>query len=146
MRILIADDSVLILERLQQMLSNHDQVKIVGCCSNGTDALKALRTLEVDLAILDIRMPGLSGLEVLNIFRKENKRVKMIILTFNATPYYQQLALQSGADYYFNKIDFEELSLLIAELLSKHGMDNAPTIPVAFQTQNKLEPIKYQKL
>jgi len=142
MRILIADDSVLIVERLQQMLSQHDQVEIVGCCSNGTDALKALRTQKVDLAILDIRMPELSGLEVLSIFRKENQSVKMIILSFNSSQHYHQLALQAGADFYINKIDFEKLSILIAQLLPKHEKNNAQLLPGAFQTQNKLQPTK----
>ncbi|HAH23488.1 MAG TPA: response regulator [Prolixibacteraceae bacterium] len=119
MKILIADDSVLILERLSEMLSFHSQAEVVGSYNNGTEALQALRTHQPDLAILDINMPGLNGLEVLSTFRKENKTIKFIILTFHSSEYYHQLAIQAGADHFFNKIDFEELSPVIDELLAK---------------------------
>ena len=82
MKVLLADDSDLILERLKEMLSIYEQVEIVASLKNGTETLEALRVLKPDLAIVDIKMPGLSGLEVLNEIRKEDKTIKFIILTF----------------------------------------------------------------
>jgi DNA-binding NarL/FixJ family response regulator len=120
MRVLIADDSDLILTRLQDMLSINKHVELVGAFKNGTEALDALRILKPDLAIVDIKMPGLSGLEVLNEIRKEDKKVNFIILTFYAMEYFRQLAFQSGADYFFSKVDdFEELSRVVNELVEK---------------------------
>ena len=117
MKILIADDSVLILDRLQQILGEIDQVEIVASLDNGIDTLEALRTLTPDLAILDIRMPGLTGLEVLNAYRKENKSVIFILMTFHSQGYYRQLATQAGTDYFFNKADdFEKITQVVAEL------------------------------
>ncbi len=117
MKILIADDSVLILERLQEMLAEIDHVEVVASLNNGIDTLKALRTLTPDLAILDIRMPGLSGLEVLNAIRKENKSVIFIILTLHSQGYFRQLAIHAGTNYFFNKADdFEKISQVVSGL------------------------------
>lgn len=120
MRVLLADDSKLILERLQTMLSTYEQVEIVGSLSNGTDTLNALRILKPDLAIVDIKMPGLSGLEVLNEIKKENNVVKLITLTLCSSDHYRQLAMRAGADYFFSKADdFEKLSMVVEEMVEK---------------------------
>ena len=120
MKVLLADDSKLILVRLQEMVSIYKQVEIVRSCSNGIDTLEALRTLKPDLAIVDIKMPGLSGLEVLNEIRKEDKIVKFAILTFFSSEYHRQIALQAGADYFFNKVeDFDKVSELVEDLAKK---------------------------
>jgi len=117
MRILLADDSSLILERLNNMVSLNEHVEIVAQLKNGKDALEALRILKPDLAILDIKMPGLSGLYVLNEIRKENKSIIIIILTLYSSDYYRQLAIQFGTNYFFSKVDdFEKVSLIVAQL------------------------------
>jgi len=120
MRILLADDSVLILERLQQMLTIFPQVEIVGSLKNGNEALQAIKILKPDLAILDIKMPGLSGLEVLTEIRKVDKTVKFIILTLYSSDFYKQMAIQSGVDYFFSKVDdFEKVTLAVSEMVMK---------------------------
>lgn len=120
MRVLLADDSGLILERLKEMIASYGQTEIVGSLKNGTDTLDALRSLKPDLAIVDIKMPGLSGLEVLNAIRKENTAIKIIILTFYSSDHYRQIAIQSGADYFFNKVDdFDKLSMVVAGMVMK---------------------------
>lgn len=119
MRIVIADDSTLIRERLQDVLRSLGQVEVVGTFNNGIDALKALQTLKPDLAIIDIKMPGLSGLEVLKEIRKENKTLQFIILTLHGTEYYRQQAISSGANYFFSKVDdFEKIEFVISEMLN----------------------------
>lgn len=125
MRVLLADDSELILDRLQEMVKMYDQTEIVGSLKNGTETLNALRTLKPDLAIVDIKMPGLNGLEVLKQIRMEDKTVKFIILTFYSSDYYRQQAIQYGADYFFNKVDdFEKLALVVAGMVWKKKNDS----------------------
>ena len=120
MRVLLADDSDLILERLQQTLSPDRRVEIVGTFKNGNETLAALRVLKPDLAIVDIKMPGLSGLEVLHQIRKEDSSLKFIILTFYSSDKYRNLAFRYGADYFFSKVDdFEKISRAVKELLDK---------------------------
>jgi two-component system nitrate/nitrite response regulator NarL len=118
MRIVIADDSPLIRERLQDVLRSIEQVEVVGTFNNGIDALNALRTLNPDLAVVDIKMPGLSGLEVLKETRKDNKTLQFIILTLHGTEYYRQQAISSGANYFFSKVDdFGKIEFVINEIL-----------------------------
>ena len=129
MRVLIADDSDLIIDWLTEMLGAFKQVEIVAALKNGKDALEALRSLKPDLAIVDLKMPGLSGLEVLKEIRKIDKDVKFIILTFYAFDPYRQSALKAGVDYFFSKVDdFEKVSRVIAELLGK-------------EEKNKIQPM-----
>ncbi len=124
MRVLLADDSDLILERLQKMVSMFSQVEIVGSYKNGLETLEALRLLKPDLAIVDIKMPGISGLKVLKEIRKEDKTIKFIILTFYSSDYYQQVAIEAGVDYFFSKVnDFEKISLVVAEMAEQEKND-----------------------
>lgn len=129
MKVLIADDSTLILERLQQMLSAYKQVEIVGSLNNGKDALASLKTLKPDLAIVDNKMPGLTGIQVLSEIRKENATLKFMLLTFYSTDNYKQLAINAGADYFFSKVDdFEKISGVVQEMLLQNENDKKITI------------------
>jgi DNA-binding NarL/FixJ family response regulator len=123
MRILLADDSDLIIERLSEMLKMYGQTVIVGSFRNGKDALEGMKVLKPDLAILDIKMPEMNGLEIVTEIRKENKDLKIIILTFYSSDRYRDLAFKAGADYFFNKVDdFDEVSMVIAGILWKKAI------------------------
>ncbi|MEI7831082.1 MAG: response regulator transcription factor [Prolixibacteraceae bacterium] len=125
MKVLLADDSEFILETLREMLGSFAQVEIVKSCRNGTDALEALKMLKPDLAIVDIKMPGLTGIEVLNEIRKQDKTLKFIILTLFSSSYHQQLATQAGVDYFFSKADdFEKIPMVVKELLISEALKN----------------------
>jgi two-component system, NarL family, response regulator DesR len=118
MKVILADDSELIIARLQDIMNNYKHVKLIGSYSNGTDALRALKTLKPDLAILDIHMPGLTGLEVLREIRIENKTIKILILTLFSSGFYRQKAMKEGADYFLSKAeDFENVHSIIEEML-----------------------------
>lgn len=123
MKVLIADDSDLIIDWLKEMLSAFEQVKIVAILKNGNDTLDALLSLKPDLAIVDLKMPGMSGLEVLKEIRKVDKEVKFIILTFYAYEPYRQMALQAGVDYFFSKVDdSDKVAQVVTEMIAKVEM------------------------
>jgi len=124
MKILLADDSDLILERLSEILVANKQLKIVASLKNGTDTLKALRTFKPDIAIIDIRMPGLNGIEVLTEIKKEDSDTKFIILSFYPSDHYRKLANHAGADYFFNKADeFDRVILAVNDIISNSKND-----------------------
>ena len=124
MKVLLADDSELILERLKEVLYSFEQVEVVASVKNGSEALAALRLLKPDLAIIDIRMPGLSGLEVLNRIRKENKIIKVIIFTLYSSDFYRQLSDLLGANYFLSKVDdFDKMALIVSEMILKQDKD-----------------------
>jgi two-component system, NarL family, nitrate/nitrite response regulator NarL len=118
MKILLADDSELILKRLQDIVFDYDQVELTGSYRNGMDTLNAMRETLPDLAIVDLKMPDLTGLEVLHEIRKENKTIKIIILTLYTSELYRNKAMMYGADYFFSKTeDFDKIHIVIEEML-----------------------------
>ena len=135
MRVLLADDSELILDTLHEILSAFNQVEIVASCTSGTETLEALRILKPDLAIVDNKMPGLTGIEVLSEIRKEDKTLKIIILTFFSSGYYRQLAMEAGADYFFSKVDdFEKIPEVVEELILKEKNNQRITMAINHKT------------
>jgi len=70
MRVLIADDSGFMLDRLQQMLSSLENVEVVGSFHNGIDAISAMHKLKPDLAILDNKMPSLNVVDDIREIRR----------------------------------------------------------------------------
>ena len=117
MRVLIVDDSKIVCERLQQMLIDIVGVEVVGQTYNGEDAIKAIAESKPDAVILDIRLPGISGMEVLKDIREKKLLIKVIILTNYVYPQYREKCKELGADYFFDKsLEFEEIPKMIAEL------------------------------
>lgn len=80
-RLIIADDHPLILNGLENLFSLEKDFQVVARCSDGEQALKALHQHDADVLVLDIRMPGKNGLEVVREMRKEKLPVRVIILT-----------------------------------------------------------------
>lgn len=118
MKVIVADDSTIMLDRLKQLLCGLQNVEVVRSCRNGNELLDAMHQLKPDLVILDNKMPGLKGIEVIREIRKENQEVKLMLLTFYANSYYKQHAFKAGADYFLSKSeDFYKIPELIAELL-----------------------------
>jgi len=118
MRVVIADDSILFLERLKALLQTLKGVEIVGISNNGKDAVDKIKATNPDLAIIDIKMPKMNGIEVINEVRKENKKVKIMVITFYNSELYRKLSLSSGSNYYFSKVDeFDKIIIEVNELM-----------------------------
>ena len=118
MRVLIADDSRLMRERIRETISIFSRVEIVCETENGIQTLEELNNLNPDLAILDIRLPDKNGLEILKEFRTKNKISTIIILTNYAYDQYKDRAFENGADYFFSKSeDFDKIAAVIAAIL-----------------------------
>ena len=118
MKVLIADDSKLIRDRLSGLISVFREVSIVDEVSNGEDALESLKKYEPDIAIIGIRMPGKNGLEVIKEYRQYNKSTRIIVLTYYAYDQYRNKAMEYGAEHFFNKSeDFEKVAGVIASML-----------------------------
>ena len=103
MKIFFADDSEIIRKRLRGLVEELKDVDLVGEAGDVVDALEALRNTEVDVVILDIRMPGGNGMAVLKELMSRNNPPVVIIYTSFAFPQYQQAYLEAGADYFFDK-------------------------------------------
>ena len=117
MRVLIVDDSKIVCERLQQMLTNIADVKIVEQAHNAPDAIAAISDSKPDVVILDIRLPGRSGIDVLKDIRKKKLSSRVIMLTNYPYPQYRKKCETLGADYFFDKVtEIEEIPKVIEKL------------------------------
>ena len=117
MKIVIADDSLLFRDRIKDLLKDLNNVEIVGEVVNGLEALKLIEDKKPDLAILDIRMPEMTGIEVLRKIREKGIVVKICMLTSYPYKQYKERCLAEGADYFFDKnLDIKQISEVISTL------------------------------
>jgi DNA-binding NarL/FixJ family response regulator len=109
-QVLIVDDSEKIRERLAALLDESARIRIVGQAGDGHEALNAVERLEPDAVILDIRIPGGSGIEVLKQIKARYPRIQVIMLTNYDHAMYRQQCRQLGADHFLNKTrEFEKI-------------------------------------
>jgi two-component system nitrate/nitrite response regulator NarL len=79
--VLIADRYPVVVQGLRKVLGAQHNFKIVACCSDGISCVEAIRSLTPDIAILDISMPGLTGLEILGIVNSEGFSTRVVFFT-----------------------------------------------------------------
>ena len=118
MKIVIADDSSLLRDRIKSLLINVNNNSVVYEAENGVEALQLIREKEPDLAILDIRMPEMNGIEVLKKIRELKMKVKVCILTNYDYPIYKKRCFEAGADYFLRKTEnFEDINIIVTGLI-----------------------------
>jgi len=109
-KVFIADDSCIIREHLVTMLNELVGIEIVGQAKNVAEAISAIRQLQPDVVILDIRMPGGSGIDVLQTIKQDEVAPVVIILTNYPYPAYRQKCLRVGADFFLDKsTEFDQI-------------------------------------
>ncbi len=112
MKVFIADDESYVLEGLKMIIDwKALGFTICGEAQNGEDALNRILELQPDLILLDIRMPKLTGIEIVKIAREKQFNGKFIIISGVSDFKYAQTAMRYGVDYYLTKpIDEDELA------------------------------------
>jgi DNA-binding NarL/FixJ family response regulator len=123
MKVLIADDSPIVRERLADLLHQVAGVEVVAQAENGTRALEMMRSLQPDVAIIDLRMPGRSGVDLLGEVRTGWRSPTIIVLTNYCTPENREKCLALGADYFLDKSnEVEKVIGVLQELMQgNHG-------------------------
>jgi DNA-binding NarL/FixJ family response regulator len=117
MKIVIADNSSLLRDRIKNLLNDINNVSVVGEAENGIDALQLIGDKKPDMVILDIRMPGMNGIEVLKKIRELKMKTKVCILTNYPYKQYKERCLEEGASYFFDKNQsIDELIEVITKL------------------------------
>lgn len=104
-RVGVAEDHPLAREGLVQLLESAEDIVIVGEAADGEEALKLADSVtgEPDIFLVDIRLPGIDGLEVTRRLKEEHPDVRVIILTANEDPAYATEAMKAGAKAYVLK-------------------------------------------
>lgn len=120
MRVFIVDDSVLIQNRLKSLAASIENVEVVGQGYNVSDGIRGIEELGPDAVILDIRMPGGSGLDVLDALKHGDHKPIFIILTNYPYPQYRKIAYEKGAKFFFDKsLEFEKVTDALEDILTR---------------------------
>jgi DNA-binding NarL/FixJ family response regulator len=102
-KVLLADDHKVIRDGLAAILGNHPDIQVVASAADGIQALEAARKLRPDIAVLDINMPTLNGIEAGRQIRETCPEIEIIILSMYATNEHVYQAMKAGAKGYLLK-------------------------------------------
>lgn len=117
MKILIVDDSDLLRNRLAESFKAIKNIEIIWEAKNGDEALQMMKDKTPDFIIMDIRMPGMQGITVLEILREQGNTSKVCIFTSYPYLLYKQKCMDKGAEYFFDKnLDFKKVINLVTKL------------------------------
>ncbi len=101
--ILIADDHPVYRQGLERAIAERDELELVGSSADGRDALERLQELEPDVAVVDVRMPGLDGLKIVAAAKRDGLRTRIMLLTGYEDSAAAYSALAAGAAGYISK-------------------------------------------
>ena len=121
-RALLVDDYADFIESASQFLSTVPEIQVVGRASSGVEALQAVDRLHPDLVLMDLAMPGMSGLEATRRIKEQAGAPRVVIITLYNNQGYRVAALAAGADGFMTKSEFgEDLVTLIHDLFGGQG-------------------------
>ena len=102
-RIVIADDHTIVREGLKQVLSAAADLSVVGEAQNGHEVLERVRELDFEVLLLDMSMPGRSGIELIKQVRGEKPKLRILVLSMHQEQQYAVRAIRAGAAGYLTK-------------------------------------------
>jgi DNA-binding NarL/FixJ family response regulator len=101
--IVVADDHAIVREGLKQLLSATSDFSVVGEAQNGHEVLQRVRGLDFDVLLLDMSMPGKSGIELIKQVRAEKPKLRVLVLSMHEEEQYAVRAIKAGAAGYLTK-------------------------------------------
>lgn len=138
-RVLLAEDQGMVRGALAALLNLEGDFEVIGEAGNGEAALKMIHELKPDLAVLDIEMPKLSGLDVAEELKKENFQCKVVILTTFARSGYLQRSLKAGVKGYLVKdAPVEELAVALRKVYAGERVISPELALAAWEEENPL--------
>ncbi|MEX0747971.1 MAG: response regulator transcription factor [Rhodothermales bacterium] len=103
MKILIVDDHPVVREGLSELLSHEPDITVAAAARDAEEAIDVLRSTPVDLVVLDLSLPGLSGTELIRQIRSEFGDLPVLVLSMHEEQFYAERALRAGAHGYIMK-------------------------------------------
>jgi len=107
--VLVADDHAIIRDGLRKILADTDDLEVVGEAANGNQALEMVRERDWNLVILDLSMPGRSGVELIKLIKSERPKLPILIFSMHPEEQYAVRAIRAGASGYLSKEEDSDL-------------------------------------
>src|SRR5947207_11146372 len=134
--VVIAERYPVVLQGLTNVLTAESGFKVVACCSDGTSCIKAIRSLVPDIAILDISLPGLTGLEILAIANSENLSTRLVFFTASVED--RELIVSAAAGAYGVILKDVAVEILVQSLRQvADGQRLLPQLPSAVSREKR---------
>jgi len=108
-RVLIADDHKIVRDGLRRILAANPDVEVAAEAADGDQALALVRANEYDVALLDLSMPGLSGIDLIKRLKIERPKLRLLVLSMHGEDQYAARVLKAGASGYVGKDSAAEL-------------------------------------
>ena len=102
-RVLLADDHAIVRNGLKEILESTGDIIVVAEATNGHEALARVREIEVDVAVVDLSMPGRSGVELIKLMKAERPKLRLLVLSMHSEEQYAVRAVRAGAAGYLTK-------------------------------------------
>ncbi|WP_239748389.1 response regulator transcription factor [Mammaliicoccus sp. A-M2] len=139
--IVIAEDQEMLRKAMVQLMELNDELSILEDFSNGEDALEGIQSHEPDVAILDVEMPKMTGLEVLKKVKDSNLNTKVIIVTTFKRPGYFESAVANDVDaYVLKERSIDELVETIKNVMDGKKEYSESLMTSMFKDRNPLSP------
>lgn len=118
-KVLLADDHVVVRAGTRQLIERHPDISVVGEASNGQEAVDLAANLLPDVVVMDVRMPGMGGIEATRHIKEEYPQIAVLVLTAHDDDEYVFALLQAGANGYLLKTaEADELVKAIRTVMS----------------------------
>lgn len=115
-RIVIADDHAIVREGLKRIVSEPADLEVVDEAADGNDVMRIVRSLEFDVLVLDLSMPGRSGMELIKLVHAEKPKLRILVLSMHQELQYAVRSIKSGASGYLTK---ESAPALLVQAIRK---------------------------
>jgi DNA-binding NarL/FixJ family response regulator len=102
-RVLICDDQAVVCDGLELILSSDPEIEVVGVAYDGAEAVEAVPKTRPDLVLMDLKMPGMNGIQATRLIRQQHPQVQVLVLTTFADDEWVFDAIRSGANGYLLK-------------------------------------------
>lgn len=102
-RVLLADDHAIVRAGLKEILADTGDIEVAAEATNGQDVMAQIRARDFDVAVLDMSMPGRSGIELIKQVKDEKPKLRILILTMHSEEQYAVRALRAGASGFLTK-------------------------------------------
>jgi two-component system, NarL family, response regulator NreC len=126
--VVLVDDHAVVRSGLSLLLNRHDDIEVVGEAGNAKDAIFRARALKPDVMLLDVVMPGESGIDVLPELLKESPETKVLVLSMQDDPSYVREAFAAGASGYVLKEAADEEVVSAVREIANGGRYVHPTL------------------
>ena len=122
MKVFIVDDSKVVVERLVDLLEDVPGAELVGQAADVPQAVEGIQKMKPDALILDLQMPGGSGLDVLRAIRMDYPDLQVLVCTNYAHPQYREECMIAGANFFLDKsVEFGKIPSILRELIKKEA-------------------------